>query len=355
MSQQALQVVVPGPLDQRTGGYIYDARMVDGLRRRGWKVTVHELQGSFPEADARARSSFADVLSNLPDRTRVIVDGLAMGGLPEVVRRHGERLSILGLVHHPLADETGLEVSQQGRWFELERQALAACTGVVVTSGTTATRLATYGVASKAVRAVRPGTEPARAAAGPRSSGIPRVLCVASVTRRKGHDVLIGALERLRDKQWTCVCAGSMTRDPVCAALVRERVRAAGLQNRIRFLGECGIDALDELYHQSAVFVLASYHEGYGMVLSEAIARGLPIISTTSGAIPETVPAGAGVLVTPGDQDALAAALADVITDPAKRVALAAAARRHAATLPDWDQAADAFAEAVISLTSQTS
>ena len=355
MSQLALHVVVPGPLDQRTGGYIYDSRMVDGLRRRDWRVTVHELEGSFPEADARARSSFAQVLRNLPNRARVIVDGLAMGSLPEVVREHGDRLSILGLVHHPLADETGLDAPRRERLFEFEREALAACTGVVVTSGSTATRLAAYGVSSESVRAVPPGTAPARAATGPRSPGVPRLLCVASVTRRKGQDVLIGALDRLRDCPWTCVCAGSMTRDPGYAALVRTRVRAAGLQNRIRFLGECGIAALDELYHQSAIFVLASYHEGYGMVLSEALARGLPIISTTAGAIPETVPTDAGVLVGPGDEDALAAALDDLINDPARRVALAAAARRHAVSLPDWDQAADAFAEAIISLTSRTS
>ena len=352
MSHPALHVVVPGPLDQRTGGYIYDARMVDGLRRRRWRVTVHELEGSFPEADSRARSSFATVLRNLPDRSRVMVDGLAMGGLPEVVHEHAGRLRILGLVHHPLADETGLDALRRERFFGLEREALAGCTGVLVTSRSTAARLATYGVPPPAVRAVRPGTTPARRSVGPAAAGVPRLLCVASVIPRKGHDVLIGALERLRDKRWTCVCAGSVTRDRVHAAGLKARVDDAGLEGRIRFVGECGTDKLDELYHESAVFVLASHYEGFGMVLSEALARGLPIVSTTGGAIPDTVPGGAGILVAPSDETALAAALGDLIRDPARRVELASAARRHAATLPDWEQAANAFAEAVLALAS---
>ena len=352
MSHPALHVVVPGPLDQRTGGYIYDARMVDGLRRRRWRVTVHELEGSFPEADTQARSSFAAVLRSLPDRSRVMVDGLAMGGLPEVVLEHAGRLRILGLVHHPLADETGLDALRRERFFGLEREALAGCTGVLVTSRATAARLATYGVPPPTVRAVRPGTTPAPPSVGPAVTGVPRLLCVASVIRRKGHDVLIGALERLREKRWTCVCAGSMTRDRVYAASLRARVDDAGLADRIRFLGECGTDELDELYHESAVFVLASHYEGFGMVLSEALARGLPIVSTTGGAIPDTVPRGAGILVAPGDEAALAVALGDLISHPARRVELASAARRHAATLPDWDEAANAFAEAVLALAS---
>ena len=357
MSAADLHLLVPGPLDQRTGGYIYDARIVDGLRRRRWEVVVHELPGEFPAGDARARRSLAGALADLPAGGRVVIDGLAMGALPELVRPERPRLRLLGLVHLLLADETGLDAAQRDRFVALERDALAACTGVLATSDCTAGRVAALGVAPAVIRAVPPGTDPAPPAAGPGPGAPPQLLCVASVTPRKGQDVLVRALARLADRPWTCVCAGSLDRAPAFARAVEEQARAAGLAARIAFPGECGAEAVAALYAASSVFVLPSHAEGFGMVLTEALARGLPVVSTTGGAIPHTVPADAGLLVAPGDDAALAGALAKLLPaapggEPTRFAArLAAAARRHAASLPDWDAATDTFAAAVTDLT----
>ena len=360
MTCPELHFVVPGSLGQRTGGYIYDARMVDGLRRLGWQVVVHNLEGAFPDADALARASLAGTLAGLPDRARVVIDGLAMGGLPAPVQAHRGRVHILALVHLPLADETGLKPLQRDRFLELEQEALAACTGVLVTSEFTASRVAELGVPAARVRAVLPGTEPAQPANGPGSGEPPRLLCVASVTPRKGQDVLVRALARLREAPWSCVCAGSLARAPAYASAVQEQARQAGLAERIQFLGECDSSTVDNLYDSSSLFVLPSHYEAYGMVLTEAMARGLPVISTTGGAIPHTVPAGVGVLLPPGDDRALAEALDGFLSDSPsgstkgasqRRAELAAAARRHATGLPDWEQAARAFAEATLELT----
>lgn len=143
---------------------------------------------------------------------------------------------------------------------------------------------------------------------------------------------------------------GSLERDPAHARAVQEAVAAAGLEDRVRFVGEKDADQLDELYHRSSLVVLASHYEGYGMVLAEAVARGLPVVSTTGGAIPDTVPDDAGLLVPPGDPEALARALAHLLepgegTD--RREALACAAARRARELPDWNDTAAAFAAAV--------
>ncbi len=359
MSGPELHVIVPGPLDQRTGGYVYDARMVVGLRGLGWEVVVHELSGNFDQPDVRARTSLTRTLVELPDGARVIIDGLALGGLPGPARDHHERLRILALVHHPLADETGLAPKQRERLAALEREALTACTGVIVTSDFSAHRIAAFGVPAGQVRAVFPGTDPARPAKGPGPKAEPRLLCVASVIPRKGQDILVHALIRLRATRWNCICAGSLTRAPGYAAAVQEKVRACGLDERISFLGESEPDALDALYDGSSVFVLPSHYEGYGMALTEALARGLPIVSTTGGAIPYTVPAEAGVLVPPGDDEALAAALEPLLSPvsnnggPSGRqrlATLAAAARRYATSLPDWNQATRAFADAALDL-----
>lgn len=358
----ALEVIVPGALDQRTGGYIYDARIVAGLRGLAWSVVVHELAGEFPEPDIRARASLARTLETMPDGAPVLIDGLALGASPDLVGRHADRLGILGLVHHPLADETGLGPEERQRFDRREREALSCCAGVIVTSPFTAARVQQLGVPDTRVRVVRPGTDRARPAGGPATGTAPRLLCVASVTPRKGQDVLVRALARLRAMPWTCVCAGSLTRDVDYADSVQRLVASADLGERVRFVGECGPDALDTLYDSSSAFVLPSYYEGYGMVLTDALVRGLPIVSTTGGAIPGTVPSEAGILVAPGSDAALSKALASLLADTPvhsasggtsrtvgsiRRASLAAAALRHASRLPDWPEATMVFADAV--------
>ena len=354
MTGPGLHVVVPGALEQRTGGYIYDARMVAGLRDLGWRVEVHSLTGRFPGGDRSARASMTSTLASLPDGARVVIDGLAMGGLPEPVQTETTRLRMLSLVHHPLADETGLDERQRVRFAALERDALAACVGVLVTSEFTAARLEAYGVEPARVRVARPGTDPVRRAVGPSPGAAPVLLCVGSVSPRKGQRVLVRALAQLVDLPWTCVCAGSLDRAPDHAGLVQDLARRAGLTGRLRFPGECEPADLDALYHRASLFVLPSLYEGYGMALADALARGLPVVSTTGGAIPHTVPSDASVLVPPGDEAALAGALRRLLSEAAgraRRGVLAAAARRHAQRLPDWRQAAHRFAEAALALT----
>jgi glycosyltransferase involved in cell wall biosynthesis len=348
-----LHFVVPGPLEQLTGGYIYDAHMVNGLRELGWSVRVHNLAGRFPDVDAVGRRALTEALTSILDGARVLVDGLAMGGAPEPVEAHARRLRLAALVHHPLADETGLSETDRLHLAATERRALAACAGVVVSSAFTAHALAAYDVPADRVRVVNPGTERASPAVGPPAGQPPVLLCVASLTPRKGHDVLIAALARVRDLPWTCVCAGSPDRDPAQANTVRRLVAEAGLADRVRLVGEREGDALEALYGGASLFVLASHHEGYGMALAEALARGLPVVSTTAGAIPFTVPADTGLLVPPGDAGAFASALRALLgpSGAEARARLSAAARRHAATLPTWRDSARAFAAAVEVLT----
>jgi glycosyltransferase involved in cell wall biosynthesis len=349
-SANGFHLVLPGPPDQRTGGYLYDARIVSGLRAEGWDVTVHSVQGRFPDADALARSDLDRVLASIDDRRPVVLDGLAMGGLPDVVRTHEGRLTLVSLLHHPLADETGLTPDDRLRFQALETESLRHVVGVVVTSPFTAARLADFDVARERIRVVVPGTEPAPPAHGPPEGAPPALLCVGSLSPRKGHDVLVEALDRIRDLQWTCTCAGSTTRDRHFADSVRARVDALALTDRIRFVGELDAVALGVAYDAASLFVLPSYYEGYGMAFAEALARGLPVVGTTGGAIGDTVPAGAGILVEPGDVSALAESLRELIDSPERRGDLASVARRHAETMPTWQTQARAFGSALINL-----
>lgn len=358
MTGAQLHLVLPGSLGQRTGGTIYDRRIVEELRRAGRIVAVHGLDGRFPEADDEARASLASTLAAIPSGATVIIDGLAMGGLPGVVALHRDRLHQVALVHQVLADEPGLEPTARDRLLALERDALAATRGVIVTSAFSAARVRSLGVDPARIRIVPPGTDRAPRAVGPGLDAPPRLLCVASVTPGKGQDVLVAALARVAGVPWSCVCAGSLDRAPDFALRVQGSVHDAGLSGRVEFPGDRDGEVVAALYRSSSIFVLASHYESYGMALTEAMASGLPIVSTTAGAIPETVPADAGLLVPPGDAGALADALLSLLVDAPGRRGRAAelrsqlgrAGRRHASTLPDRRAAAMHFQSALSEL-----
>lgn len=353
MTVGRLHLLVPGPLDQYTGGYVYDSRMAAGLRQFGWTVDVHSLEGEFPEGDQRAEASLAETLALLPDGARVLIDGLGMGALPGTVARHAGRLKILALVHHPLADETGIEEKKRAKLEALEREALAVCTGVIATSRFTCERLVAYGLPRARLRAVPPGTDPARLVAGPEPGQPPRLVCVAALIPRKGHDVLLRALQRIRAVPWTCTCPGSLDRAPDHSRAVLAQAKAVGLEGRIEFPGECGVRTLDDIYHGASIFVLPSWYEGYGMVFAEALVRGLPVVGTTGGAILQTVPGSVGFLVPPGDDVALADALASLLAGSAgaaRRARLATAARKYALKLPRWDHSVGLLARSLLEL-----
>lgn len=358
MTGRELHLVVPGSLRQLSGGSIYDARMARGLRQRGWSVVVHEVATGMVGGGVDVRRSLADTLPRIADAVPVVIDGLAMRGSDDAVHEHVSRLDVLALVHLLAIDDPSLESSLRARLHELEWNVLTDRVGVIATGRATTDRLRAGGVDADRMRTVPPGVERAPVAAGPAHGGPPNLLCVAAVTPGKGQDVLVRALGRLGDAPWTCTFAGSLTRSPAYARSVKALVEQAGLAGRIGFQGECDAATLDRLYGSSSIFVLPSYHESYGMALTEAMSHGLPIVSSVAGAIPDTVPAGAGILVPPGDDVALAGALRSLLIDAAgepgsasaRRAAIGAAALQHAASLPTWDQAVDDFAAAVTAL-----
>ncbi|MEO3433860.1 glycosyltransferase family 4 protein [Inquilinus sp. CAU 1745] len=330
-----IHFLIPGDPEIRTGGYGYDRRMASELRRLGLAVTIHRLDDRFPRPDGRGIDHAEEVFGGLPNGSLALVDGLAFGALPAVAARHAGRLRLAALVHHPLALETGLDEAERQRLAESERSALAVAGRVIATSPTTARTLtADYGVPSVRIAVVEPGLDPRPLASG--GGGTPRLLCVGTLTPRKGHDLLIAALAGLADLPWTLDVAGSTERDPATADAVRAAVAAAGLADRIRLHGEVADDALDALYRRADLFVLASRHEGYGMVLTEALAYGLPIVATDVGAVRETVGPDAALLVPPEAEalsDAIGTALRDL--EPLRRGALAARER-----LTGWPEAA---------------
>jgi glycosyltransferase involved in cell wall biosynthesis len=342
---------VPGDLATPTGGYAYDRRMIGELAALGWHAEVLDVGGDFPRPGPAARATAQARLAGVPPGARVVIDGLALGVLPEAAQALRDSHALVALVHHPLALETGLSAGEAAAMRESERTALAATRHVVVTSAATARVLAAdYAVAAEKITVAPPGVD--RVARPPRDADGPvALLSVGALVPRKGYDVLLDALAEVSDLAWHLTIAGDPTRNPATAAGLQATIAERKLGERVTLAGAVSTARLAALYAQADLFVLASRYEGYGMAFAEAIAHGVPVIGTIAGAIPETVPAAAGILVAPDDGAALAAALRRLIGDRAERRRLAAGAQAAAAQLPTWEQSAQAFSRALEAVT----
>jgi len=339
---------VPGDLANPTGGYAYDRRIIEGLAALGWRTAVVDLGDGFPFPTNAARAAARTRLAALPIGPPIVIDGLAFGALPEAAAALGATHSLVALVHHPLALETGLSAAASASLRASERAALACARHVIATSTTTARLLAAdYDVPSERLSVVEPGTERV-ATPQRRVESVIALLAVGAVVPRKGYDVLVAALARLKHLPWRLVIAGDCGRSVDTFRRLVADIAALGLSDRVQLAGTVTAEELASLYASADLFVLPSRFEGYGMAYAEAIAHGVPVIGTNAGAIPETVPADAGVLVPPDDVDMLAATLQRLMENPAERERLAAGAR--ATAFPSWRGQAALFARALESL-----
>jgi glycosyltransferase involved in cell wall biosynthesis len=329
--ERTLHAVLPAGIDdpaRPSGGNVYDRRSLDGLVALGWTVVEHEVTGDWPHPDLADLARLALLLDGLPDGALLLVDGLVASAAASVLPAASTRLAVVVLLHMPLGPGAA------------EETVLASAAAVVTTSEWARSQVRSwYGL--RHVYAVRPGTDAAPLAAG--SATGTALLCVATVHPGKGHDVLLEALTRLDDRPWTLVCAGSLDVDPDHVSAVQAQVYARRWERRVTFAGPLVGSALDAAYDVADVVVLPSRGESFGMVVTEALARGLPVVATRTGGVPEAVgraPGGAlpGLLVAPDDPAALTDGLARWLDERHLRDRLRRAAVLRRPTLPGWDR-----------------
>ncbi len=351
MSLSAMHFVMPGTVDDPTkpsGGNTYDARVCLDLPAFGWQVHKHAIDGSWPQPSAAARAELARTLSEIADGSRVLLDGLVACAAPEIIAAETERLRLVVLVHLPLGDETGIDPGLAAELDARERRTLRSVPAIVATSEWAARRLvAHHGLAPDRVHVAAPGADIAPLAAG--TDGVSRLLCVASVTPRKAQHRLVEALATLTDLNWSCVCVGGLGQDPEYVAEIRELIDRHGLGDRLQLVGPQAGAELDASYASADLLVLTSYAETYGMAVTEALARGIPVLATDVGGLPEAVgraPDGGmpGILVPPDNSAALAAELRGWFLDTDVRRRLRAAARGRRAALDGWAATARSLA-----------
>jgi glycosyltransferase involved in cell wall biosynthesis len=320
---KAVHLVVPEGIDdpaRPSGGNTYDRHLRGGLRSIGWSVHEHAVD----------EASLAGVIERIPDGAVVLLDGLVASTADEVLVPHARRLRLVVLIHMPLGDARECAV-------------LSAAAAVVTTSAWSRRRLLElYALSADRVHVAQPGVDAADLAAG--TAAGETLLCVAAVTPVKGHDVLLDALTMLTGLSWRCLCVGSLDRDPEFAEGLGR------VDGRVNFTGpRTGAD-LDRIYASADLLVLASRAETYGMVVTEALARGLPVVATDVGGVTEALGHGAGgirpgLLVPPEDPAALAAALRAWLGDAELRERLRRAARERRESLPRWSATTAVVAE----------
>lgn len=315
--------VVPEGVDDPariSGGNVYDRQVRDGLRRRGWDVRMSEA------TDAEA---VATALAGVDRGGIALVDGLVAGWAPEAVEAASRRARIVVVAHMVAAAFP----DAPSELIEGERRALRHAEQVIATSGWAAAELVRRGLVDDSRIAVAaPGSRDSLAAIDPAEDG--DLLCVGVVAPHKGQDLLLDALARLHERDWTCTLAGSQSTAPAFAAHVRSS--AARFGGRVRMTGVLDDAALADSYQRAGVLVAPSRAESFGMAIADARRCGLPVIATAVDGIPETVSGGGAILVPADDPGALAGALQRWMTDPALRARLRGEAAQLRSRAPRW-------------------
>jgi glycosyltransferase involved in cell wall biosynthesis len=346
-----VHVIVPEGFDnpgQPTGGNIYDRRVCAGLAEAGWEVLVATVAAPWPARGSAARVDLARVVSAIPDGETVLIDGLIASPAAAQLLPHTGRIQMTVLLHMPLA--TAVDTHHDAGAERSERSVLRAAAGVVVTSEWTRRQVLTrYQVPARRVHVAWPGADRVAAPARPVRG---HLICVGVLSRHKGQDLLVEALARLADRDWRCVLAGSLDRDPDFVQHLKTRITRLGYDHRVQLSGVLTGAALSDAYTTADLLVAPSRSETYGMTVTEALAHGLPVIAAAVGGLPEAFGStadgtGPGQLVPPDDPSALAAALRDWLGDEAHRHRLRAAVRQRQLTLHGWEQTTKEVADAL--------
>jgi glycosyltransferase involved in cell wall biosynthesis len=338
---RAVHFVIPDGIDDQvrpSGGNAYDRHLCRGLTSIGWSVHEHAVPGCWPRPDVASFAALDSVVQRIPNDAVVLLDGLVASTAPDVLLPQARRLRLVVLVHMLLGHRPAGDGGEDARMRE--RAVLSVAAAVVTTSAWGRRRLLElYRLSAHRVHIAEPGVNPAELATG--TAAGEALLCVAAVTSDKGHDVLLDALATITDLSWHCVCVGSLDRDPAFVEALRRRSLDDGLSDRVWFRGpRTGAD-LDRSYAAADLLVLPSRAETYGIVVIEALARGLPVVAADVGGLTEALGQAAdgirpGLLVPPDDPAALGAALRAWLGDAELRGRLRRAACERRGSLPRW-------------------
>ena len=336
--------IIPGDINLPTGGYRYDKEIINAWENSGVEVELISLEGNYPFPSEKEKQSAIDSIKDFPKADIAIVDGLLGGASPNFLKALSQRMPVSALIHHPLCLENGLDADTAKGLETSERHGLEFVENIVTTSPATAKTVAKlFNFDATKIHTVLPGVTRAEISRGSQNSTV-NLLCVGSLIERKGHRFLLEALSQLNHLDWRLDCYGSTDFDTKLFAELTKMLETSEHSDKIKFHGAVSDTTLEAAYLNADIFVLPSLYEGYGMVYAEAIVRGLPIIATRAGAIPQTVPETCGILVEPENIEMLKQAIEELISDKELREQYRKAAIREEPNFPTWQKSAHQFA-----------
>ena len=339
--------VTVGDTGRKTGGYLYNARVVDGLRGGGVEVEEVVAGGADPEEQVASVPRVGAMLDP-SSFDAIVVDALARIAVAPHLDRWRISSPVVALVHE-LPSVAGEDDRERHREAPLLRADV-----LVAVSEHGRSLLEARGVPPGRIRVVPPGSDrltPPKVPPG-RKTGPTRALCVAQWIPRKGISTLVEAWARRPRPGAALELVGEAEADPNYAVSVREVIAAAS-DASILVRGPVDDADLAAAYASADLFVLPSRYEGYGMVFAEALRFGLPVVACRIGPVPDLVGREVALLVPPDDAGALSEALDLLLADPGLRDRMSDAARRRAARLPRWRATVAGFREVLQSVGSQ--
>lgn len=348
-------LVIYGSLDIVTGGFIYDRRLVEHLRRKGhrvkvfalpWRDYARHLKDNFSSRFLRSLvSAPIDVLlqDELNHPSLFLMNARLKGRV---------RYPIVSIVHHLRCSE--LRPSWQNRLYRfVERRYLSTIDGFVFNSRTTRSTVEDLGIEGRPGVVAYPGGDAvcptlSREDIERRSaeSGPLRILFVGSLIPRKNLHTLISALGILNTDSWTLDVVGSLDTDLQYVRQVKETIARRNVGDKVRLCGTLTGNDLTALYARSHILAVPSSYEGFGMVYIEGMGFGLPALASTTGAASEIVTNGeTGFLVDSLDTVSMARHIRHLSTDKAELTRMSLAALKRYAAHPTWEESAQAVLE----------
>ncbi|HEX2933974.1 MAG TPA: glycosyltransferase family 4 protein [Bacteroidales bacterium] len=342
-----LHFLIPGDIDTLASCYIYDKRLIEGLKKKGHAVEVHRLSDDFPFPSDESIIQFTKTIRQIPKGETVIIDSLALGVIPAVLKELSITNPIIGLMHLPLSVDPNYSAYQRTLITKPEMEALGYVGKFIVSSLYTQETLINLGIDENKINLVTPGIDDV-----PQKKNYPerpsKLLSIANMCRSKDHSLLVRALTALKDKDWELHCYGNLDWDRNYLADFQALIRKNNLQKKILVHGTISGKELSDAYLEADLFVHPSDFETYGMAMVEALAHGLPVVASTGGGIQKTIPSKMAQFFKPSDVYGLQSILEELFENPVIYKRLYTQALTYKQTAQTWSQTIELFEKALM-------
>lgn len=344
--------VMLGKKDFRSGGYIFNFRMVEYLRNIDYNVRVihfRTVPKGLPEHWFKASRYVCSTAAEF--KPNLIVASKSYQYLPLLrLRNMFTGVPVLYLMHHmEWKDRRNRIKSTLYRLYV--RWLLGMADKVWTNSRNSSVELQKAGISKKRIEILNPGFNKPKVKLPDRRdrSGPVKFVSVGCIAPRKAQKTLVEACSLFEKGTFTMEFVGSTESDPGYTATIRKAITELGMEDSIRLTGKLDAGELTEKLLNADVMVHSARWEAFGISVAEGMWLGLPVIASNVAALPELVRNGVnGLLVEPDSVSGFSDAMEFMIRNEEQRIEMGSRSREIAATMNDWHETEKQFAELVV-------